>query len=68
MLLFQFNISLDGEKGEGITLSEKYNVDTYPNHIFVDGDGKLVVMTTGYHGHKGFVKVGKSALMRSKKL
>lgn len=53
------NVALDGEKGEGIALAQKYGLTAYPTLLFIDGDGKLVSKTTGYHNAKAFLELGK---------
>lgn len=30
------NVKIDAEKGEGITLKERYNVEAYPTYLFID--------------------------------
>lgn len=58
------NISLDGEKEEGIQLSKKYNTDSYPMHLFVNADGKLIVKKSGYHNSSNFIKMGKEVISK----
>ncbi|MBC8145197.1 MAG: thioredoxin family protein [bacterium] len=41
------NYSLDMEKGEGIDLAKKYNVTSYPTHLYFDPDGTLVHREVG---------------------
>ncbi len=53
------NVALDGEKGEGITLAQKYGLTAYPTLLFIDGNGKLVAKTTGYHNAKDFLELGR---------
>lgn len=41
------NFKIDGEKGEGLALSQKYGVTAYPNYLFVDANGELVHQIVG---------------------
>jgi thioredoxin 1 len=54
------NITIDGEKGEGVDLIKKYNVMAYPTLIFLDSDGKVKHQTMGYMSHEEFLELGKS--------
>src|SRR5476651_1800653 len=36
------NYKLDAEKGEGPAVKKKYDVASYPNYLFVDGEGTLI--------------------------
>lgn len=37
------NYRIDAEKGEGIELAKKYQVNGYPTHLFIDPDNETVV-------------------------
>lgn len=39
--------SLDMEKGEGIELAKKFNVQAYPTHLYFDANGELVHRAVG---------------------
>jgi thiol-disulfide isomerase/thioredoxin len=42
------NYRVDAEKGEGIDLAKKYQVSTYPTHLFIDPKtDKIIFRTTG---------------------
>jgi len=56
------NIALDGEKGEGKILAQKYGVKAYPGLLFVDHTGRLVAEVNGYHNPRRFVELGKNVL------
>jgi thioredoxin-related protein len=58
------NVAVDGEKGEGIELAQKYKIRGYPSLIFVDSNGKLIVQTAGYRNPKQFVELGKQIINR----
>lgn len=54
------NVSVDGEKGEGIQLAKKYGVKGYPTFVFLKPDGSLDYQTSGYHNREEFLKLGKN--------
>jgi thioredoxin 1 len=56
------NVSLDGEDGEGVTVSSKYNVSSYPSLYFIDGDGKIISKAEGYLNPNEIIKFGKSVI------
>ena len=55
------NVSVDGEKGEGIELVKKYGVKGYPTFVFLNPDGSLAFQTSGYHNQEKFLELGKNA-------
>jgi thiol:disulfide interchange protein len=55
------NVSVDGEKGEGIELAKKYGVKAYPTFVFLNSDGSLTYQTSGYHNQENFLELGKNA-------
>jgi thioredoxin 1 len=42
------NVSLDMEKGEGVKFAEKYEVDSYPTLLLINGDGNIVAKSEGF--------------------
>lgn len=54
------NITIDGEKGEGIDLIKKYNVMAYPTLIYLDADGNVKHQTMGYMAHDAFLELGQT--------
>jgi thiol:disulfide interchange protein len=56
------NVELDGEKGDGIALVEKYRLRAYPSLYFVDGEEKIVQQTTGFLPAEQFLQFGKSVV------
>lgn len=42
------NVSVDGEKGVGPQLAQKYGITAYPSLIVTNADGKPVLYTMGY--------------------
>lgn len=62
------NAKIDMEKGEGIELARKYEVNAYPTLLYVDGDGKMVHRSTGSRSAQTFIALGKEALTPEKTL
>lgn len=58
------NVALDGEKGEGITLADKYNVRAYPTLLFIHPDGTIKHYATGYHDAKQFIDLGQKVIKK----
>ena len=56
------NVKLDMEEGEGLTLSEQYNLTAYPTLFFVNGDGELVHKYVGALDVEDFISLGKDAV------
>jgi thioredoxin-related protein len=59
---------IDMEKGEGVDLARKYQVNLYPTLLFIDGDGEIVHRTAGFMAPKEFLDLGKTALAPEKRL
>jgi thioredoxin-related protein len=60
------NVKMDMEAGEGITLSEEFNVTAYPTFLFFSPEGKLVHKYIGGMEVDEFVQLGKDAKDPSK--
>jgi thioredoxin-related protein len=58
------NVAVDGEKGEGIELAQKYKIRGYPNLIFIDSNGTLIAQTAGFRNPKQFIELGKQIVNR----
>ncbi len=54
------NVTMDGEEGEGITISEKYKVSSYPTLYFINSDGKIITKEEGYLNPAEILKFAKS--------
>ena len=54
------NVELDGEKGEGAALAQKYGIRGYPTLLFINSDGEIVQGTAGYHNPDQFLTLGHS--------
>ncbi len=50
------NYKLDAEKGFGITLAKRYNVNSYPTCLFIDNSENLVYKQEGYLGPTDLLK------------
>lgn len=55
------NVKMDMEAGEGITLSEEFNISAYPTFLFFSPEGKLVHKYVGGMEVEDFVQLGKDA-------
>ncbi|CAN5141681.1 hypothetical protein BH11BAC6_BH11BAC6_15500 [soil metagenome] len=58
------NISIDGEKGVGPELAEKYKIQGYPSLIVTDAEGNIVLQTEGYVDPKYLLAFAAEALKR----
>lgn len=56
------NVHMDMEGESGRRLGKKYMVNAYPNHLFLDGEGKVLHRTLGYKSAATFIKEGGKAL------
>lgn len=56
------NYKIDAEKGEGIDIAKKYQVNSYPTCLFLTPDGKLVSSFVGAKDVKALLKEGDKAL------
>jgi thioredoxin-related protein len=53
---------VDAEKGEGIEIAGKYNVEAYPTYLFIKANGTLFSKASGFMNAEDFIEVSKSAL------
>lgn len=56
------NVKMDMEKGEGIKIARDYNVNAFPTFLFIDGNGKLMHRTAGFHSVNQFIALGNEAI------
>ncbi len=56
------NVAYNGEQGDGAMLAQKYRLTGYPSLLFIDGNGKVVRQTGGYHKPKELLEVGKQII------
>ena len=60
------NAKIDMEKGEGVGLAKKYDVQCYPTFLFIDGSGQLIHRASGSMEAKAFVQLGANAMNPAK--
>jgi thioredoxin-related protein len=61
------NVALDMEKGDGLTVAEKYQIRAYPTLIITDADQKSVSVSEGYIGPAQLIEFGKYVLAKKQK-
>lgn len=54
--------AIDMEKGEGITIANKYNVRSYPAYLFIDGKGTVIHRSGGSKPAALFIEDGRNAM------
>ncbi|MEQ1553381.1 MAG: thioredoxin family protein [Ferruginibacter sp.] len=54
------NVSVDAENGEGVDISSKYNVTSYPSLYLINSNGKIVNKTGGYMSPTELITFGKT--------
>jgi thioredoxin-related protein len=55
------NAKIDMEKGEGPEIAKQYEVQCYPNLLFIDGNGNLVHRIAGSMSASDFISLAKTA-------
>lgn len=60
------NIAADMEKGEGVTIADKYGIDSYPTLIFVNGDGMQLGRESGYQDPEELLELARTMLANKK--
>ncbi len=61
------NIAIDMEKGEGLVLAQKFNVNAYPTLIIADAEGNAITIIKGYIGPDDLIKFGEYGVAQHKK-
>jgi len=56
------NLSVDMEKGEGVELASKWEVQEYPTLLILDAKGKVQLRSIGYLDARQLLAFGKKAL------
>lgn len=56
------NVKIDMEKGEGIELRKKYNVQSFPTFLFINGHGDVVHRTASKMSVEEFLAEGEKAV------
>jgi thioredoxin 1 len=60
------NLSLDGEKGQGLQLFQAYRLKAFPTLIILDSDGKPLLAAEGYMDAKTLIAFGKAGMEKLK--
>lgn len=55
------NVKIDMEKGEGLDIATRYEVNAYPSLLFIDGNGDLVHKSMGSRPADDFLDLGHAA-------
>jgi uncharacterized protein YyaL (SSP411 family) len=58
------NVSLNGEKGDGVVLAQKYQIPGYPSLLILDSDERPLYATAGYMPPEDLMKFGKEGLKK----
>lgn len=58
------NIALDMEKGDGITVAQRYGVRAYPTLIITDAVGNILTLSEGYINPAQLIEFGKYGLSK----
>ncbi|GAC1310240.1 MAG: hypothetical protein NVSMB24_27080 [Mucilaginibacter sp.] len=61
------NMSLDGEKGEGLKLFQAYQLTAFPTLIILNSDGTPLLGTVGYMDAKTLIEFGKAGIEKANK-
>ena len=56
------NAKFDMEKGDGVVVSDKYDVRSYPTFLYLDSDGNLLHKVSSYRPKRIFMAIGDEAL------
>ena len=60
------NVTLDGEKGDGLKVARELKVRAYPSLYILNASGKPIVYYAGYLRPKEFLELGKAGLEQLK--
>jgi len=55
-------LSIDAERGFGITVAMKYRVNAYPSYGYFTSDGRLVMKSLGYQPAEEYIKTLREAV------
>lgn len=58
------NVSIDGEKGVGPQLAQKFSIQAYPSLIVADAEGNPVLYTMGYIDANTLIQFAEAALKK----
>lgn len=62
------NVKMDMEKGDGIDVAKKYNVNSFPTYLVLDYRGNVIHREGGAMEEEKFIALGKLALDPSRNL
>ena len=51
-------LAFDGEQEDGAKWTQKYKLRRFPSLLFMDGKGKVVAQTGGYHESNNLIELG----------
>ena len=54
------NVKIDGEKGEGPMIRQRYQVRGYPTLLFINHKGEVIHRTSGFRDPERFLELGRS--------
>ena len=58
------NVSFDAEKGEGLDIAYKYRISGLPALLYLNGDGKVLLQSSGYLQPNELINLGKQTLKK----
>ncbi len=58
------NVSLNGEKGDGVVLAQKYQIPGYPSLLILDSDEIPLYANAGYMTPEDLINFGKEGLKK----
>lgn len=56
------NLKLDMERGDGLTVQQRYKIAAFPTLLFLNADGEVVHKALGFQDVEQFLALGKVAL------
>jgi thioredoxin-related protein len=56
------NLKLDMERGDGLTIQQRYKIVAFPTLLFINADGELIHKALGFQDADKFLAIGKAAL------
>jgi thioredoxin 1 len=60
------NVTLDGEKGDGVNVAGELKVQAYPSLFILDSSGNPLVYYPGYLSPTEFLELGKVGIEKNK--
>ncbi len=60
------NVTLDGEKGDGLKVARELKVKGYPSLYVLNSKGELIVYYSGYLGPDDLIELGKAGVDQMK--